>query len=169
VIHQKIQHAPRADRAAHDGGPVETEPFHHGQHRRHVALRREAVLLILKILGRRRLAVPGQIEHDDTETLRHLAVVQKAAILPAVGARGVQTQQRNPEARVLKVNAMAHAADLEMDIAADDRFDRGRHSRASPLKMAPTTPLTKNRWRKNGSASPSNCAFPASIIATTSL
>ena len=53
----------------------------------------------------------GQVEGDDAEAIRHLLVVEQVTVLPAVGARRMQAQQRNAAARLLDEDAVLDAID----------------------------------------------------------
>jgi hypothetical protein len=50
--------------------------------------------------------------------------------LPPVGARGVQTYQRDARTVLLEIDAVRLAADVDVDIAADDRLDMTAHDGA---------------------------------------
>ena len=51
------------------------------------------------------------------------AVVEQVAILPAVGAGGVQAEQRHAAAGLLDEDAVGRALDLDGKIAARDRLE----------------------------------------------
>ena len=65
--------------------------------------------------------------------LDHLAardprIVHQRAVLPAVGARGVQTQQRRALAGLFEINAVFAPEQIEMHVAADDRLKLRGHA-----------------------------------------
>ena len=69
--------------------------------------------------------MPGQVEGNDAEALENFAVIEQRAVLAAVGARGVQAQQRDALPRLLDIEPMRLAADGKAQIAADDRLEVG--------------------------------------------
>ena len=54
------------------------------------------------------------------------------AELPAVGAGGVQAQQRNARACFLEIDPVRSAREGQMHVAADDGIDRGGHPQLLP-------------------------------------
>ena len=84
--------------------------------------------------------MPRHVEHDHAIVLRDALVVEQAAILPAVGAGGVQAEQRNAAAGFLDVEAMRAAEQIEMQVAADRRFEARAHGAPFPAAAA-ITPL----------------------------
>src|SRR5262245_15584314 len=77
--------------------------------------------------------MPWQVEGDDAEAAGDLAVVQERAVLPAVGAGGVQAKEGNALSRFLEVQALRAARHIEPQVAADDRLERGRADRRHRL------------------------------------
>ena len=69
--------------------------------------------------------MPGQVEGNDAKALENFAVVEERPVLAAVGAGGVQAQQRDALARFLDIEPMRLAADGEAQVAADDRLELG--------------------------------------------
>ncbi|MNK92985.1 hypothetical protein D3C87_1131270 [compost metagenome] len=67
VRKRQVQHDASADRAAHDQGPVQRQGIGHRDDRLRVFLRSQLVGLLLPAFGRRRLAMPGQVEGNDPE------------------------------------------------------------------------------------------------------
>ena len=67
--------------------------------------------------------MPGEIERDHAEILRHALIVHQAAELPAVGAGGVQAQERDPLPGLLDVEPVRAAEQVEAEIASDDRLN----------------------------------------------
>ena len=59
-----------------------------------------------------------------------------AAILPPVAAGGVQAQQRRALARLLDIDAMRPAEQIEMHVAADDRLEPRAHAAAPARSLA---------------------------------
>jgi hypothetical protein len=70
--------------------------------------------------------MPRQVEGDDAIAAGDLRVVQDRPVLPAVGAGGVQAEERNALARLLEVDAMRLAVQVQAQVAADHRLDHGR-------------------------------------------
>ena len=124
---REIEHDAAADRAAHHHRLVELQRVGDLQDHLDVAARGELVLLVLIALGRRRLAVPRHVEHDDAVVVGDALVVEQAAILPAVGAGGVQAEQRNALAGLLDVEPVRAAEQIEVQIAAGDRLEARAH------------------------------------------
>src|SRR5260370_26542340 len=86
----------------------------------------------------------GHVERDDEKILRELFVGQQMPPLPSVGARGVQTHQRNAGAALFEIDAVHLAIDLDMDVAADDRLNVTVHDATTPKysRGSPNTALT---------------------------
>ena len=120
-----------ADRAAHHHGLFEFERIGDLGDHADVVARRELVLLIVPAVGRRRFAVPGHIEGDDAEVVGDARVVQYAAVLPGVGAGGVQAKEWNAGAGLLDVEAVSAVEQLQVEVAADDRLVTRAHRVAS--------------------------------------
>ncbi len=55
--------------------------------------------------------MPRQVEGDDAEAPGDLAIVQQRTVLPAVGAGGVQADQRNAFTGFLEIEAMRTAVE----------------------------------------------------------
>ena len=55
-------------------------------------------------------------------------VVHQRAVLPAVGAGGVQAQQRRARACLLDIDAVMPPEQVEMHVAADDRLELRGHA-----------------------------------------
>jgi hypothetical protein len=68
--------------------------------------------------------VAGEVERDHAEVSGDRVVVHEMAELPRVGARGVETQQRDPLPGLLDVDAMRTAGDRELEVSSGDRLDR---------------------------------------------
>ena len=79
--------------------------------------------------------MPGKIESDDPKILRELGIGKQMTPLPCIGARSVQAHQRNGLVVALvvflEIDPMRLAADVNMDIAANHRFDRAAHHAAT--------------------------------------
>ncbi|HET9354072.1 MAG TPA: hypothetical protein VFO32_08760, partial [Sphingomicrobium sp.] len=130
VAQRQVQHGTAADRAAHDDGPRQAERARHGHHGVDIELGGELVGLGLEARRRRGFAMPRQIEGDDAEARGDGRIVQQLAILPAVGAGGVQAEQGNALPRLLEIEAMRPAVQIQPQIAADHRLDdRCAHGR----------------------------------------
>ena len=65
----------------------------------------------------------GHVEGDDAEAPADLGIVEEMAELPAVGAGGVQAQQRRAAARLLDEDAVRPAVDVDGGVAAEDGFE----------------------------------------------
>ena len=121
MLERQMQADAPADRTADQDRLVQFERAHDLQHHGDVLRRGELVLLLVPARRRRGFAVPGHVEGDDAMLCRHPRIVHQAAILPAVAAGGVQAQQRRALARLLDIDAMRPAEQIEMHVAADDR------------------------------------------------
>ena len=58
---------------------------------------------------------------------RDARIVHQRAVLPPVGAGGVQAEQRRALAGFLDIDAMLPIEQIEMHIAADDRLELHAH------------------------------------------
>src|SRR5207237_5694290 len=67
---------------------------------------------------RRRAAVIRQVKRDDAKAAGDFGIVQHMAPLPAIGARGVQAEERNAIACLLEEDA----AGVGAHVAPDDGF-----------------------------------------------
>ena len=67
--------------------------------------------------------MPRQVEGDHAIAAGDLGIVQQRAVLPSVGAGGVQAEQRNALARLLEVEAVRLAVEVEAQVAPDHRFE----------------------------------------------
>ena len=76
------------------------------------------------------------VEGDDAKIPRELFIGQQMPPLPAIGARGVQADQRNARAVLLEIDAVHLAADLDVDVAADHRLDHDRSCRRPSANIA---------------------------------
>jgi hypothetical protein len=68
--------------------------------------------------------VPWQIERNDAEVRRDIRIAELVAILPAVGSRRMQANQRNALAVLFVLGAIGFALALHVDIAPNDRIMR---------------------------------------------
>ena len=118
VLVREIKHDAAADRAAHHHRAVELQRVGDFQDHPDVVARGELVFLVLEALRRRRFAVPRHVEHDDAIVFGDALVVEQAAILPAVGARGVQAEQRNALAGLLDIEPVRPVEQRHVEIAA---------------------------------------------------
>ena len=94
----------------------------------------EPVFLVVPAIGRRRLAVPGQVEGDDAERIGDRRIRHHVPELAAVGPRRMQANERDALSRLLEVEAMRPALQRHMEIAPDDRIEPRGHQRASPRR-----------------------------------
>ena len=152
MLVREIEHDAAADRAAHHHGLVELQRVGDLEDHPHVVARGELVLLVLVALGRRGFAVPRHVEHDDAIVVGDALVVEQAAILPPVGARGVQAKQRNALARLLDVEPVRPAEQVEVEIAADDGLEARAHR---PIAVRRTASLRSPSGLPRGAASTS--------------
>lgn len=60
--------------------------------------------------------MPGHVKGDDAKVLCKLLIGKKMSPLPAVGAGGVQADQRNARAAFLEIDAMHLAIDIDMNV-----------------------------------------------------
>ena len=77
--------------------------------------------------------MPGHVEGDDAVFRRHPRIVHEAAILAAVGAGGMQAEQRRALAGFLDIDPVRLAEELEMHVAAGDRLELRAHA-ATPAR-----------------------------------
>src|SRR5260370_27636609 len=112
----------------------------------------------------------GHVERDDEKILRELFVGQQMPPLPSVGARGVQTHQRNAGAALFEIDAVHLAIDLDMDVAADDRLNVTVHDATTTkyCRGSANTSLKYCRFAMNGCRSPSSTASPRLVSASRS-
>src|SRR5471032_495637 len=108
-----MQYRAAADRAAHYDRLLQTERAAERHHRVDIEIGGEPIGLALEAGRRRGFAVPRQIEGDDAEARGDRRVVQQSAILPAVGAGGVQADERNALPRLFEVDAMRPAVEVQ--------------------------------------------------------
>ncbi len=127
MFRREVENEAAADRAAHDDGSREIECIANVDHHPRIALGGELVLLGLEADGRQRFAVPRHVEHDDAVVSRDHRVVEEVAELAAIGARGVQADERDATPGFLDVESVRTARQREMAIAADDRLEGGFH------------------------------------------
>ena len=80
--------------------------------------------------------MPGHIEGDDAVIARNARIVHQRAILPCVAAGGVQAQQRRPLARLFDIDAVRSAEQIEMHVAADNRFEFCAHAATPGRSLA---------------------------------
>src|SRR4051794_31715673 len=110
--------------------------------------------------------MPGHIEGDDAKVFGEFLVGQQVAPLPRVGARGVQAHQRNACTVFLEIDPMRLAADLDMDVATDDRLDIAIGTTAHADTVAKcgrgnaSTSLKYCKFAMKGCRSPSSTASP---------
>ena len=131
VMNREIEHDAAADRAAEHDRPLELERGAERPDRFGVGRGGEPVFLVVPAIGRRRLAVPGQVEGDDAERIGDRRIGHHVPELAAVGARRMQANQRDALSRLLEVEAMRPALQRHMEIAPDDRIEPRGHQRAS--------------------------------------
>ena len=125
MLQRQVQHDAPADGAAHHHRLVEAERVDDAHDGVDVGARGELVLGPLPARRRRGLAVPRQVEGDDAEAGQRLGIVHEAAILPAIRAGRVQANQRDAFARLLDVDAVRLAGDVDAQVAADGGLERG--------------------------------------------
>ena len=123
MLERQVQHDAPADGAAHHHRLVEAKRIDDGHDGVDVGARGELVLGLLPARRRRGFAVPGQVEGDDAELGENLGVIEKAAVLPAVGAGRVQADERDAGTGFLDVEPVRLALDVEAQIAADGRLE----------------------------------------------
>ena len=84
--------------------------------------------------------MPGHVEGDDAKILGDARVVHQPAILPRIGAGGVQAEQGNALARLLDIEPVRLVEQVEMQVAAGNRLE-ARFHRTVPLRGAAITSL----------------------------
>src|SRR5262249_923635 len=117
-----------------------------------------------------RLAVPGHVECEKAKMPGDLLVGHQMAKLAAIGAGGVQANERDPPPSFLEVNAVRAAAELQREVAADDRLQGRGHQRASPCRRRGSASRSFRNCRLaiSGWRSPSNDAWPRFMSALRS-
>src|SRR5262245_6501212 len=123
VLERQMQDDPAADRAAHAHRALQPKGIDDRHHRVNIGARGKTVFDLLPARRGRVLAVPGKVEGNDAKLGRERLIVHQAAKLTAVGTRRVQAQERNAAARLLDVEAIAFAIDLEWQVTADGGFE----------------------------------------------
>ena len=124
-----MQHGPAADGAAHHDGSFQFERVRHRHDRLHIGIGGEPVNLGPETARRRGLAVPGQVEGDDAEPVRHRGIVQDMAVLAPVAPGRVQAEKRHALAGLLEIDPVRPPGDGEAEIAPGDGLD-GRDGRS---------------------------------------
>jgi hypothetical protein len=122
-----------ADRAAHENRTVERELGGQRDRHLHEEVARQPVFLRppLAAFRRQRLRVIREIVRDHPEVPADVGVLEQVAPLTAVGARGVLKQERDSRARLLEVDAVLHAVDREVDVAAGGRIEASHQDASS--------------------------------------
>ena len=92
MFERQMQRDAAADRATDQDRPVEFERGHDLEDHGGVLRRGELVFLVVPAGRRRGFAVPGHVEGDDAMLRGDPRIVHQRAVLPAVGAGGVQAQ-----------------------------------------------------------------------------
>jgi hypothetical protein len=140
VVERELEHDLAADGAAQHHGPIEPQRAAERHDQVDVGARGQPVLLVLPAHGRKRLAVPRHVEGEHAEVARDRLVEHQVAELAAVGAGGVQADERDALPGFLEVDAVGTAAERQVDVAADDRLDLRHH--ALRARGAVTTSFT---------------------------
>ena len=135
----EMQHNASADRATHRHRLVERERIGDLDDHAHIIARSELVFAVLPAGRRRRLAVPGHVEGDDAVVRGDARIVHQAAILPRVGAGGVQAEQGDALARLLDIEPLRLSEQLAVQITTDDGFVTRAHRAASLRGLAMTS------------------------------
>src|SRR5262249_56800986 len=111
-----------AHRAADDDGPLQIERGPCRTDEGQIIMRRQSILSKPPTVGRVRTPVVGHVECDDAKPTRDLWVVQQVAILAAVRAGRVETQQWHAVARFLHVDSVGASLNIEIEVPTDDRL-----------------------------------------------
>ena len=134
----KMQHDAAADGAAHGNGPVERKGICYGKHHTHIGVRRKPVCFLMPAFGGRGLAMPGHVEGDDPKPLGDLLIVHQRPVLAPVRTGGMKTKKRNALPGLFEINPVRTAFQLEIEIAAYDRFHQSFHWPFSSRRSAKT-------------------------------
>src|SRR5579872_7488195 len=167
VLDRKIENNSAADRAAQDDRLLQRERPAKRENRLCVARRREAIFFAVPALRRVRLAMPWHVEGNDPEILREFLISEKVPPLPSVGARRVQADQRYSFAILLEIDAIAFAADLDVNVPADDRLTLAPHA-ALATRGSASRSLKYCKCAMKGCKSPSTAASPRLVSANRS-
>jgi len=101
--------------------------------------------------------------------LRDALLVHQRAILPAVGARGVQAQQWRARACLFDIDAMLAPEQFEMQVAANDWLELRAHDRAPSARSVRQRLLEVAQIGHETCRSPSAFSTPRLISAIRSL
>ena len=123
IFRRHLQHDRSAHRASKHHRPIEPERKPHGSDDAEIGFGRETKFLQPPAVGRRRTSVIRHVERHDPKTVGDRLVVHHVAELPAVIARGVQTEQRDSGAGFLDKNPVTFSGDIDGRVAAGDRFE----------------------------------------------
>src|SRR6478609_1091737 len=145
MVNCQIENDAAADRAAHHHRPVQLQRLAEGADGLRVARGRELILCAIPACRRVRFAVPGHVEGDHPEIPGKLAIRKQMPPLPSIGAGGVQADQRNARAAFLEIDTVHLAVDVDVHVAADDRFYHAVHD------------TTVAKWRGSASTSLKYC------------
>src|SRR5579872_3035271 len=168
VLDRKIENNSAADRAAQDDRLLQRERPAKRENRLCVARRREAIFFAVPALRRVRLAMPWHVEGNDPEILREFLISEKVPPLPSVGARRVQADQRYSFAILLEIDAIAFAADLDVNVPADDRLTLAPHAALATTRGSASRSLKYCKCVMKGCRSPSTAASPRLVRAKRS-
>jgi hypothetical protein len=119
----ELEHDSAAHRTSQDHGLLDLERLPDRADDTEIGFGREPIPHQPPVGGWVRPAVPGKIECDDPELARHVGIVKHMAELAAVGAGGVQAQERNAAARLFDENPIVGAVEPDGQIAADNRLE----------------------------------------------
>jgi hypothetical protein len=156
-----IENDPPTNRTPHQDRAIQVQRAHNGKDEFGIPGGRQPVIVALKPDWRQRFAVPRHVERDDPIILEHVRVGQKMPILPGIRTCGMQADERDALARFLEIDPVFHAADFNVRVATDDRFNLHHQLRASASPATAinsrgfaTTSFTTWRLRISGVISP---------------
>src|SRR5690606_36457178 len=133
----------------------------------YVELGSELVRGFLPTFRRIRLTVPWHVERNHPEAIGDFRIVQHMAVLPAVGAGCVQTDQRYSRPGFLEVDATGFACNIHIQVAPHDRFIPRAHGFTS-VRGDASRSLTNCRCAIKGCKLPSICMRPWRVSAKIS-
>src|SRR5262249_40650072 len=92
-------------------------------------------------------------------------IEHQVAELAAVGAGGVQADQRNPLPRLLEIDAMGAATQLQPQVAANNGFERSHGCLLPRRRGSVSKSFRYCRLAITGCRSPSSAADPQPVMA----
>src|SRR5262245_61710365 len=170
VFDREIEHDPSTDRATHHHRAMELERAAERDDHLGIGGGGEAIFLPLPALGRQRFAVPGHVEGEHAIVPVNVLIQHQVAELPPVGAGRVQAEEGDALARLLEIDPVRTAVELERQVAANDGLElRGHAQRSTSARRGSASrSLTYCRLAISGCRSPSSTTTPFLLSANRS-